>query len=246
MRISYLPIALALALTVSCSSGGSPKPPDTFLFGEVEELAKSGSPEAQYHLGMFYNNGIGTQKDTAQAFKWFEKSAMAGDPLGSYKLGCYYAGQFQGVVASDKEKALEYKLVAAQQGYALAQYDVAGAYYGNGEIEEAVKWLKKSADQGYSDALYQLFVLYSKGEKIPKDAVLAYGYLKIFEINAGEEEREEIAEKINELKNELSKAQLEQAQEFATNWSAHKTPLTVKAESGLERSERIVEEAKAE
>ena len=104
------------------------------LFREVESLAKSSSPEAQYHLGMFYNNGVGTRKDTAEAFKWFEKSAMAGDPLGNYKLGCYYAGQGQGVVASDKEKALEYKLVAARQGYAFAQYDVASIYYGNGEI----------------------------------------------------------------------------------------------------------------
>jgi TPR repeat protein len=227
-------------LSIGCATN------KTVLFGEMESLAKGGSPEAQYHLGMFYNNGIGIPKDTAKALEWFEKSAMSGDPLGNYKLGCYYAGQGQGVVAIDNTKALEYKLVAAQHGYAFAQYDVASAYYENGEIEEAIKWWKESADQGDSGSIYALYALYSNGDKLPKDNVFAYGYLKIIERNSEKERKAAINEKLNELENEMSISQLEQAQEFATNWSAQKTPLTVKALNGLEESKRIVEIANEE
>ena len=83
-------------------------------------LANKGDAEAQYHVGMMYNNGIGTQQDTKQAFEWFQKSASADDPLGAYKLGCYYAGQGAGVVEADPNEALKYKLIAAKAGYSLA------------------------------------------------------------------------------------------------------------------------------
>ena len=43
-------------------------------------LANKGDAEAQYHVGMMYNNGIGTQQDPKQAFEWFQKSTAANDP----------------------------------------------------------------------------------------------------------------------------------------------------------------------
>lgn len=94
-----------IVLLVSCLSIGCATNQKN-LFTEMEVLADQGSPEAQYYLGMFYNNGIGTTQDTNKAFQLFGKSARAGDPLGNYKLGCYYAGQGQGVVDIDTEKAL--------------------------------------------------------------------------------------------------------------------------------------------
>src|SRR5712671_2637865 len=98
-------------------------------------LANKGDAEAQYHVGMMYNNGIGTQQDPRQAFEWFQKSTASNDPLGAYKLGCYYAGQFAGVVPSDSNEALKYKLVTAKAGYALAQHDVAILYERQGNPE---------------------------------------------------------------------------------------------------------------
>ena len=56
-------------------------------------LAEKGDPEAQYHVGMFYNNGIGTAQDTKQAFRVVPEIRNRHDPLGAYKLGCYYDGQ---------------------------------------------------------------------------------------------------------------------------------------------------------
>src|SRR6187455_3683389 len=82
---------------------------DAANFNAMVALANKGNAEAQYHVGMMYNNGIGTQRDLKQAFEWFQKSAASNDPLGAYKLGCYYAGQGEGVVAADENEALKYK-----------------------------------------------------------------------------------------------------------------------------------------
>jgi TPR repeat protein len=81
---------------------------DAGTFNAMVALANKGDAEAQYHVGMMYNNGIGTQQDLRQAFEWFQKSAASNDPLGAYKLGCYYDGQGAGIVTSDSDEALKY------------------------------------------------------------------------------------------------------------------------------------------
>lgn len=236
MRYLFTLLLLCFATLVSAIDKAA-------LFSEIESLAAAGSPEAQYHLGMFYNNGIGTDKNPNEAFKWFRLSARSGDPLGSYKLGCYYAGQGQGVVENNKGKALKYKLIAAESGYSYAQYDVAGIYYRNGEIEEAIKWWKEASAQGYLGAMYALFTLYNQGEQIPKDGVLSYGYLKIIERNASKDQIAKIAAKLTELENELTDVELKRAQRFASDWTPHKTPMTEKALNGLEEASLLVKSA---
>ena len=140
-------IALAFSCLLTFSMPANANEADTF--NAMVALANKGDAEAQYHVGMMHNNGIGTQQDPRQAFEWFQKSTTSGDPLGAYKLGCYYAGQFAGIVTSDSNEALKYKLVAAKAGYALAQHDVALLYDRQGNSEEALKWWKLAGDQGY-------------------------------------------------------------------------------------------------
>ena len=59
---------------------------DTATFNGMLALANKGDAEAQYHVGMMYNNGIGTTQDAKQAFGWFEKSAAGNDPLGALTM----------------------------------------------------------------------------------------------------------------------------------------------------------------
>lgn len=239
MRYLLAVILLFLGACVSNTNN------DKYLFTELTSLANNGNPEAQYHLGMFYNNGMGTQKDTAKAFELFEKSASSGDPLGNYKLGCYYSGQGKNIVEKDIKKALEYKLVAAKAGYALAQHDVASMYYQNKEIDNAIMWWKKSADQGYPDSIRSLFTIYHEGKVVQKDIISAYMYLKIIERNTGQKHQSEIQKKLIEIESELSQTQLEQAQNLLKNWSAKQTDLTIKAMAGREETKRLVESTTA-
>ena len=198
-------------------------------------LANKGNAEAQYHVGMMHNNGIGTQQDPKQAFEWFQKATASNDPLGAYKLGCYYAGQFAGVVTSDSNEALKYKLVAAKAGYALAQHDVANHYDRQGNPEEALKWWKMAGDQGYPSALFSLSMAYSAGKGTPRDLSLSYAYFKLSKVAP--------KKNVNEMAGMLSKPELEKAEKLVSEWREQPTALTLKAKSGVGRAAELLKTA---
>ena len=192
-------------------------------------LANKGDAEAQYHVGMMYNNGIGTPQDPRQAFAWFQKSAASNDPLGAYKLGCYYDGQFAGVVATDSAEALKYKLIAANAGYALAQHDVGVHYAREGNFEEAVKWWKMAGDQGFPDALFSLSRSYSAGKGTSRDLSLSYAYFKLSNVAP--------KKNVNEMASMLSNPELQNAEKLVSEWKPQPTALTLKAKRGIEAAE---------
>ena len=202
-------------------------------FNAMVALANKGNAEAQYHVGMMHNNGIGTQRDPKQAFEWFQKSTASNDPLGAYKLGCYYDGQGAGIVTSDANEALKYKLVAAKAGYALAQHDVAVLYVRQGNSEEALKWWKMAGDQGFPEALYSLSRSYSAGKGAPRDLSLSYAYFKLSKVAP--------KKNVNEMAAMLSKPELEKAEKLVSEWSPQPTALTLKAKSGVGRGRRTPE-----
>jgi TPR repeat protein len=225
MDMKLIALALSCLLIFSMPAHAS----DADTFNAMVALANKGDAEAQYHVGMMYNNGIGTQRDPRQAFEGFQKAAAANDPLGAYKLGCYYDGQGAGVVAQDANEALKYKLVAAKAGYSLAQHDVALLYGRQDNAEEAVKWLKMAADQGDPAALYKLSGSYFQGKGAPKDISLAYAYFKLSKVPP--------KSKVNEMATILSKPELEQAEKLVSEWKPQPTALTLKAKSGFRAAE---------
>ena len=220
-------IALALLCLLMLAMPARANEADTFRAMVV--LADKGDAEAQYHVGMMYNNGIGTQRDLKQAFAWFQKSAASDHPLGAYKLGCYYDGQGEGVVASDATAALKYKLVAARAGYALAQHDVAGLYGRQDKPDEAIKWLKMAADQGYPMALYHLSGSHFQGKGTPKDLSLAYAYFKLSNVPP--------KDKVKDMATILSKTELAAAEKLVSEWKPQPTALTLKAKRGIQAAE---------
>lgn len=226
-------IALAFSCLLMCSLPAKANDADTFK--AMVALANKGNAEAQYHVGMMHNNGIGTQKDPKQAFEWFQKSTASGDPLGAYKLGCYYDGQGMGVVTSDSNEALKYKLVSAKAGYALAQHDVAILYDRQGNSEEALKWWKIAGDQGHPNSLYRVSMSYSAGKGTPRDLSLSYAYFKLSKLAP--------AKNVNEMAGMLSKPELEKAEKLVSGWSPQPTALTVKARSGISAAEDLLKAA---
>lgn len=223
-------VLLALAIAWPCFAASET------LFSDIEKLAQKGDPEAQYHLGMFYNNGIGTSQDTKRAYEWFQKSAAGADPLGNYKLGCYYSGQGNGVIAVDQEKALLYKLVAAKEGYVLAQYDVAEIYFHKERMNESIHWLKQAADQGMFNALYALSNLYYQGEKVAQDPYSAYLYLNLAAKVADSEMPPQIKSTLNELTSKISSSDKAKADKMIAGWKPQPSKLTTKAFNGLQEA----------
>ena len=94
--MKFIALAFSCLLIFSMPANAN----EAHSFNAMVALANKGDAEAQY-VGMMYNNGIGTQRDPRQAFEWFQKSAASNDPLGAYKLGCYYDGQGADIVTAN-------------------------------------------------------------------------------------------------------------------------------------------------
>ena len=71
-------LAIALPLSLACGPAAQAQTlSNEEMFKKLSALAPTGTPEAKYHLGMFLNNGIGTPRDNAAAYKLFAEAAAA-------------------------------------------------------------------------------------------------------------------------------------------------------------------------
>lgn len=231
-------LILLLAVLSGCVSMGAIDPQQA---GRVVALAQTGNAEAQYHTGMFYNNGVGGMpRDPRRAFEWFRQSAAGGDPLGAYKLGCYYAGQFPGAVELDDAQALAMKLVAAKAGYSLAQHDVGGIYYGRKEYAEAARWLTLAADQGFAQSNYALYLMHEKGLAGPKNASMAYARYKLANRNPLNILSASAQTSLGYLAEKLTPQELAAADEFVASFVAKPTKLTKAAQRARQSVESLL------
>lgn len=211
----------------------------TSLFDKLSELSEQGNMEAAYHLGMLYNNGIGTQKNIELAYNWFKKSGEANDPLGSYKLGCYFAGQAGDLVQYDEEKALKYKLVSTNAGYSYAQFDVGMAYLIRKENVLAIRYLEKSLKQGYLPAFAILRGVYWKGEIVEQYLVKAHAYTSIPELILFGEIKGLNIRILDDIEKGMNSKQIDESNVFVENWKPSLTHITKIAQKGLVRSYEI-------
>jgi len=58
---------------------------------ELEPLAESGAPIAQYNLAVLHRKGLGTKKNQKAAAAWFRKSAEQGNGQAAFAMGMIYA-----------------------------------------------------------------------------------------------------------------------------------------------------------
>lgn len=111
------------------------------------ELAKRDNRDAEFMMGVMYENGYGVGKNDATAAGWYLKAAEAGLASAQYNLGVYY--QVGRGVRKSAAEAVRWFSLAARQGHAAAQNNLA-TYYLTGEgIDkdpvEAWKWYDLAA-----------------------------------------------------------------------------------------------------
>jgi len=230
--MKHILLFIVLIFTPAASHAGD----HTELFEKISIMAKEGDAEAAYHLGMLYNNGIGTQQNIEEAYKWFLKSAAGDDPLGAYKLGCYYGGQAGDVVEYDKEKALHYKLIAAKSGYTRAQYDVGFMLVKKEETETGIHYFTLAAKQGHVPSLQVLAYLHEQGTAIKKDLARAYAYISLADIVRFGDRKPKTMIKLGMMKSEMTEKQIALGKRIIAEWIVDETPLTTMAYDGLNRS----------
>jgi hypothetical protein len=234
--IRFLSVLVLCALAPAVHADGS----NAETLRKLTALGERGSAAAQYNVGMFYNNGIGTAEDPRAAFGWFQRAAAGGDALGHYKVGCYYAGQFPGAVEVDEAKALAAKTVAAEAGYSLAQSDVGNSHAQKGDWPQAVKWWAAAAEQGYAQAAYNLSMSYQRGQGVARDPAQALKYMLITERSTPEAMRPRLAATLTKVRGEATAAQISQAETAVAAWSPKPTPLTLRARNGIREVQELL------
>lgn len=234
-------LLLPLVLLGAASSAPAQTAKDAELISKLEALAASGNAEAAYHLGMASLRGLdGVAKDPKRAFAHFTKAAEGGDPLGAYKLGCFYDGQGAGVVSDDAELALKHKLAAARAGYSLAQNDVAKFFYAKDDIDQAVEWLVAAGKQGYRPALEALGSLYAGEGKVPKDMAKSYAYLLLSQGGSLDKAPDKARQFLTGVRDKLTPAERSQADTLLATWRFKPTILTITALSGQQSARALV------
>lgn len=208
------------------------------LVPRLEQLAAQDNGEALYHLGMMSHLGSGVPRDYAQAFAAFEKAAALGDPLAAYKVGCHFAGQGGGVMEDDPARALQFKLIAAEAGYALAQQDVAAMYARSGDMQNALKWFDQSAAQGWEGGLAGLATLYNVASGIDRDPAKTAGYFGLYlsQVEGNPRQREWLTT----FTKTLTAEERSRAAEIMRTFRPRPTELTLKALSGQEAAAALV------
>ena len=128
----------------------------------LEEAADQGHADAQYNIGVIYDNGHGVAQYDSATMKWFRMAADQELAEAQGNLGSMYESG-QGV-AQDYSAAMKWYRMAADQGDALAQYNLGCMYYqGQGVAQDysaAMKWYRMAADQGDAKAQCNLGVMY--------------------------------------------------------------------------------------
>lgn len=93
-----------------------------FTVEELKILAENGQKDFIYAVGYYYENGIRTSVNLAEAAVWYEKAAQKGHAEAAMRLALLYA-QGAGVEKNEK-KAFTYMEQAAKAGNTNALYNV--------------------------------------------------------------------------------------------------------------------------
>jgi len=163
------------------------------------KAAEKGDSTGQNNLGVLYDNGWGVTRDTVAAFMWFD---IAVANRGESHRVRRDSGNFWGIAArklssadiveaqkrAKRCMASDYKdcdIGSAGAVRADAQSDAVKGLkaYQAGDYAEAMKWLRKAAEQGHAGAQVNLGVMYAKGEGVLQDTIAAHMWFNIAAAN---------------------------------------------------------------
>lgn len=228
---------LVVALAAGALLAGVPVSAQDRQVEQLEGLAEQGNAKAKYHLGMMYLTGTSVEQDRERAVGYFRASAELGEPLASYKLGCFYDGQYE-LFEVDYDLALQHKLVAAEAGYALAQQDVAGLYYRRGDVDRALEWLERAVAQGTTGALSTYASIHNGAPGTAKDPAKTAAYFKLFlqRTDASATQRKWL----EDFEAGMTGAERERASQIVKHFEPAPSPITLEALSGARAAEALI------
>ena len=122
----------------------------TTALREWKPLAKQGDANAQYNLGVMYDQGRGVPENDKTAVKWYKRSAKQGYDKSQFNLGVMYEKGLG--VPQHYKTAVKWYRLAAEQGFASAQGALGAMYaFGMGVQKDYVyghMWADIAASKG--------------------------------------------------------------------------------------------------
>ncbi len=144
-------------------------------FEANQKLARIGSPEAQYELGLMYANGMGIKQNIPMAIHWITQAARKGLAAAQYLLGTRFENGAG--VEQSAHWAIHWYQQAAEQGHTKAMYRLS-VLYGVAQSAQAAVFLRQSANAGLSAAQCALGKAYLHGETVERDRTLGLEWLE--------------------------------------------------------------------
>ena len=140
------------------------------LFYKLQVCASLGDKRCQNQLGLWYENGVGTEQNFELALEWYEKAAEQGYASAYGNIGNLYL-KGEGV-EQDFQKVFEYNSIGAEKNHPGCQHRLGVCYLsGNGVEKDYAKayfWFKKSAEQDYTPAFNYLAACFYEGYGVEK------------------------------------------------------------------------------
>lgn len=197
------------------------------------KAADQGYAEAQNNLGLIFQSGLGTPQNYAKALEWYLKAADQGNLNAIINVG-FMHGRGLGVPI-DQTKSVAWFLKAAKLGSADADNEVAKfvIYFDKVKVDNQIGYLPvaqfyaQNVQQGKSNEIGLLGIMYFKGLGVKKDIVIAH---MLFNLGATMGDYLSSVN-LNKISAKLTPTQLQEAQDLASSWSIG-TPLPTKSKSG--------------
>jgi len=143
----------------------------------LQARAREGDAEAQFQLGLRYDNAEDVPRDPVAAANWYRFAADQGHGIAQLHLGLMFNSGDVGFERDDAEAA-EWFEKAAGQGIADAQFNLGLMYYNAEGLDQndaaAFQWFSAAAGQGHAKAQFNLGVLYANGHGVVKHYAKAY------------------------------------------------------------------------
>jgi len=146
---------------------------ETRAVSELKIAAGNGDPDAQDTLGIMYALGKDVDRDKETALWWLQRAAQQGYANGQVNLGLIY----EGIPQKSNESIAAYRS-AALQNNPRGQFHLGRVLSNQHHHVEDVKWLRKAADQGDTEAMYALGFQYYFGWGVARDMNMAIDWFR--------------------------------------------------------------------
>ena len=154
--------------------------PDEDQIKLLETAARRGLAEAQFELGVAYDQGVGVTQNHATAAGWYQRAAEQGLTDAQYNLATLFD---EGLgTPRDFERARHWYMRAADAGEARAMNNL-GYIYEKGltgvrDYGKAVVWYRRAARKGLAIAQSNLAALHFLGRGVQRDYEQSYRWYK--------------------------------------------------------------------